>query len=124
MYSAAFQTTFNAWLDRALAEPIPPGVMAFSFNLTKPTTIEVIGSESYSDDDPDWASKEAFRPTTEDLLLPSPEESKDWDAVLAYAKQAIYSYLDRPSAGSARLKKATAVAVGFIDGDLHKVWPR
>jgi len=96
----------------------------FSFNLTKPTTIEVIGSESYRDDDPDWASEEAFRPEIEDLPLPPPERSKDWDAVLECAKVLIYAYLDRPSVGSAILKRSQAVAVGFIDGDLHRVWPR
>ena len=124
MYSAAFQSVFNAWLDRALAEPIASGVIAFSFNLTKPTTIEIIGSASYSDDDSDWASEEAFRPETEDLTLPAPDRSKDWAGVLECAKMAIYGYLERPSPGSAILKKATGVAVGFIDGDLHKVWPR
>src|SRR4051812_22081686 len=119
-----FQSIFNAWLDRALAEPIPSGVIAFSFNLTKPSTIEIIGSESYRDEDSDWASEEAFRPTTEDLQLPTPERSKDWNAVLESARRAIFTYLDRPSAGSAILKRSTAVAVGFIDGDLHIVWPR
>lgn len=119
-----FQSVFNEWLDRVLAEPIPPGVIAFSFNLTKPTTIEVIGSESYREDDSDWASQEAFRSKVDDLTLPAPERSKDWDAVLEFAKKSIFGYIERPSAGSAILRRATAVAVGFIDGDLHKVWPR
>ncbi len=124
MNSPGFQSTFNAWLDRALAEPIASGVIAFSFNLTKPTTIEVIGSKSYDDEDPDWASEEAFRPTIEDLVLPAPERGKDWDAVLENARKAIITYIERSSPGASILKKARAVAVGFIDGDLHKVWPR
>jgi hypothetical protein len=123
MYTSTFQSAFNTWLDHALAEPIAPEVIAFSFNLTKPNTIEVIGAKFYRDDDPDWASEEAFRPETSDFSLPSPERQKDWAVVLECAKRAIYTYLERASTGSAILKKATAVAVGFIDGDLHKVWP-
>lgn len=124
MPSTPFQGAFNAWADRALAGPVPSEVAAFSFNLAEPWCVEVIGAARYSDDDPDWACDEVFRPESENLDLPESEVGADWEAVLESAKELVSRYLDRPSAGSVRLKKAAAVAVGFVDGELHKVWPR
>src|SRR5580698_6263350 len=115
MPSDTFQSTFNAWLDKALAEPIPPGVIAFSFNLAEPWCIEVIGSESYEEEDSDWACEEAFRPELENLSLPESEVGSEWESVLEESKKIVARYLDRPSAGSDLLKKSTAVVVGFVD---------
>jgi shikimate kinase len=124
MVSALFQSAFNAWLDKVLAAPIAPEVIAFSFNLAEPWCIEIIGAASYSEEDSDWACDEAFRPKIRNLDLPESEVGNDWETVLESSKRILGAYIDRPSAGSAILKKATVVAVGFVDGDLHKVWPR
>lgn len=119
----SFQSKFDAWLDGALSQPIPSSVVAFSFNLAEPWCIEVIGSDRYSDDDADWACEESFRPDGEPLSLPESEVGGDWELVLQAAKRLVSVYLDRPSAGGALLRRAEAVAVGFVDGDLDRVWP-
>jgi hypothetical protein len=122
--TSTFQSEFDTWLDGALSQPIPSSVVAFSFNLAEPWCIEVVGSDRYSDDDPDWACEESFRPDVEQLSLPESEVGGTWELVLEEAKRLVLAYLDRPSAGSAVLRRAEAVAVCFVDGDIHRVWPR
>jgi hypothetical protein len=124
MTSSTFQSKFDAWLDDALSQRISPSVVAFSFNLAEPWSIEVVGSDRYSDDDPDWACEESFRANVEQFALPASEVGATWEVVLEATKHLVGSYLDRPSAGSVRLRKAEAVVVGFVDGDIHRVWPR
>jgi hypothetical protein len=82
MPSSTFQNTFDAWLDEALTGPVPSEVGAFSFNLAEPWCIEIIGAARYSDDDPDWACEEVFRPEIENLDLPESEVGSEWEAVL------------------------------------------
>jgi hypothetical protein len=122
--SASFQNLFNGWLDEALAEPIPEGVIAYCFNLAEPWCIELVGSDRYSKDDPDWACEETFGAEASDLDLPAAEVGTRWEAVLEAAKLLVERYINRPSAGATRLRGSAAVAVGFVDGDLHRVWPR
>jgi hypothetical protein len=124
MASSAFQDTFFSWLDEALKDQPPPGVVAFSFNLAEPWCIEIIGAEKYSEDNSDWACDEAWRAKIKNLLLPATEFGNRWELVLEEAKRMILAYLDRPSPGAVRLRKAEVVAAGFVDGDLCKVWPR
>jgi len=124
MVTSTFQSVFDTWLDSALSQPIPSSVVAFSFNLAEPWCIEVVGSDRFSDDDPDWACEESFRPDVEQLSLPESKVGETWELVLEAAKRLVSAYLDRPSAGSAVLRRAEAVAVGFVDGDIHRVWPR
>lgn len=124
MAISTFQSEFDTWLDSALSQPIPSSVVAFSFNLAEPWCIEVVGSNRYSDEDPDWACEESFRPGVKQLSLPESEVGETWEAVLEKAKRLVSTYLDRPSAGSSILRRAEAVAVGFVDGDIHRVWPR
>ncbi|MEP6754411.1 MAG: hypothetical protein ABJA67_02835 [Chthonomonadales bacterium] len=119
-----FQSEFNTWLDAALSKNIESSVVAFSFNLGEPWYIEIVGSDRYSEDDSDWACEESFRPDVERLELPESEVGEDWEDVLEAAIRLVSAYLDRPSAGSGILQRAEAVAVGFVDGDLHRVWPR
>ena len=124
MASASFQSTFNTWLDNALAYPIPSGVIAFSFNLSEPWCIEVIGSDRFSADDSDWACEESFRPDVKNLRLSDSEVGSNWEAVLEEAKKIVLQYIYRPSTGSKILRGAAAVSVGCVDGELLKIWPK
>jgi hypothetical protein len=124
MPSDSFQDVFNHWADAALAEPIPDNTVAFSFNLAEPWCIEVIGAERYSEDDPDWACDEVFRPKAPNLDLPRQEAGTSWEPVLEAAKSLVLNYLSRESVGASRLKQSEAVAIGFVDGDLHMLWSK
>lgn len=121
---ASVQRKFDDWLDNALSQPISSSVVAFSFNLAEPWCIEVVGSNRYSPNDSDWACEESFHPDVEPFELSEFEHEESWKVVLAGAKRKVAAYLARRSDGRAILRKAKAVAVGFIDGDLHKVWPK
>ncbi|MDX2110639.1 MAG: hypothetical protein SFY80_10400 [Verrucomicrobiota bacterium] len=121
MPATDFHFTFNQWLDASLANPIPTSVIAFSFNLAEPWCIEVVGSDIYTEEDSDWACAESFRPKIPGLDLPESEVGSDWESVLETAKKLVLAYLDRPSAGASILKKAEAVAVGFVDGELQRI---
>ena len=125
MSNLASESEFKVWLDRALSESVPASVIAFNFNLYEPGSIEIIGSDSYSEGDPDWASDaaETFRPDVEAFPLPASEYTTRKD-VLEHAANLVLAYLDRPSAGSKRLCAAHAVAIGFVDGDLRRLWPK
>ena len=124
MATSTFQSEFDHWLDRSLNQPIPPSVIAFNFNLAEPWCIEVVGADRYNEDNSDWACDESFRPLVEHLDIPESENRSNWEAVLTEAKCIVSAYIDRQSAGSDILKRAVAVTVGFVDGELHKVWPR
>lgn len=125
MISEKLQDAFNLWLDRALSKPVAEDVIAFCFNLGEPWSVEVVGANKYSDKNSDWACPpEAFRPKVKKLSLPKSDVGATWQTALEGAKALVASYLERPSAGSERLKKAEAVVVGFVDGDLEKVWPK
>jgi hypothetical protein len=124
MATSTFQSEFNIWLNGALSQPIPSSVVAFSFNLAEPWCIEVIGANRYSEQDSDWACEESFRSESKPLALPESEVGSRWEVVLESAKRLVAAYLDRPSAGSAQLRRAEAIAVGFVDGDLQRMWPR
>jgi shikimate kinase len=125
MSNLAFESEFNAWLDMALSEPVPESVIAFNFNLYEPWSIEIIGSDTYSENDPNWASDgaESFRPAVEALPLQASEHSS-WKEVLEHAANLVRAYLERPGAGSQRLRRAQAVAIGFVDGELRRLWPK
>lgn len=122
--AVSIQDKFDVWLDDALSQTIPTSVVAFSFNLAEPWCIEIVGSDRYSENDADWACEETFRPDVEQLAFPASVVGKSWKAVLDSAKRMVAAYLDRPSAGSAILRRAEAVVVGFVDGDLERVWPK
>jgi hypothetical protein len=124
MSTSRLQSDFEAWLDAALRQPIAPSVVAFCFNLAEPWCIEIVGSDRFNADDSDWACEESFRPDVEPLVLPESEVGETWEVVLEAAKRLVVAYLDHPSAGSAILRRAEAVAVGFVDGELDRVWPR
>lgn len=124
MTTSPFQSKFDTWLDGALSQPIPVSVVAFSLNLAEPWCIEIVGSDRYSVDDPDWACEESFRPEVQRLSLPESEVGDSWEAVLEAAKRLVSAYLDRQSPGSTILRRAEAIAVGFVDGDLEIVWPK
>jgi hypothetical protein len=117
-----FQSTFDSWLDRSLSETIPDDVVAYTFNLAEPWSIEVVGCGSFDADDPDWACDEAFRPVEPLLLLPSEHFGADWATVQGRCAELLRSILASDSLASQRLKASQAVGLGFVDGDLELLW--
>lgn len=115
---------FALWLDRALQEPVPEGVVAYSFNLSEPWKVELIGADHYDPGNSDWACPpEAFRPHEGGLRLSAAAPNDNWENILAWTRQQIVDYMGSSASGAAKLRAAQAVCVGFVDGDLQRVWP-
>ena len=123
MIAEKFQTSFAAWADSIMEEAPTDGVVAYTFNLAEPWSIELVGCGSFDEDDPDWACDEVYRPETDSFPLPEEQFGTTWEQVLANAREMVVSYLGGSSSGASRLRAATAVGIGFVDGDMDIVWP-
>lgn len=119
-----FQNTFATWLEACFHSSIPDEVVAYTFNLAEPWFIEVVGCERYDADDPDWACDEVFRPDQGTLKLPIAIFGDDWKTVLERSIEMLNRFLDGDTNASRILKASRAVAIGFVDGDSHLIWPR
>lgn len=104
---------------------VPDGAGAFSFNLYEHTdsyAVELVGFPGYSPDDPDGAREEVFAHRDPLFELPHALVGATWQQGLDAVLQLVRSYV-RSLPAEHPLQKAQAVAVGFVDGDLHVVWP-
>jgi len=118
------QAAFYSWVDKALTGPIPKGTVAFHFNLyegKRSFHIQLIGSEQFSRDDPDWPCHETLT-TGEDIFeLPHSVVGTEWEDCLELAKAAVVEYLGAGGKASV-LRASKGVGVGFVDGDVEVVW--
>ena len=121
MTSLDGQTSFNNWLDIVLSQKIPTDVLAFSFNLSEPWSVEIVGTDRFDESDPDWACDEIFRPKQANFKIHGFPESIGWEQVLDFVRKALVNYLSRPSAGSSILRNSKGIGLGFVDGDLEIV---
>jgi hypothetical protein len=122
--TSEFHDTFATWLEASLSSPIPDEVVAYTFNLAEPWCIEVVGCERYDAEDPDWACDEVFRPQQGTLELPSDVFGDDWEIVLERSIEMVSFILEQDTHASRILKGSQAVAIGFVDGESHLIWPR
>jgi hypothetical protein len=118
-----FQSKFNDWLETCLHLPIPDEVIAYNFNLSEPWCIEFVGCVRYDTDDHEWACDEAYWPDQRWLELPSEVFGNHRESVLAQSINLLNTFLESDNTACLHLKKAEIVAIGFIDGDLHQIWP-
>ena len=109
---------------------MPEHVLAFSFNLFEPALdahakfgIELIGAGKYDPDDADWATEEVWVPERRQLLIPTSLSGDDWEDCLARMSELLVATLRRKSTMSKTLRGRSAVAIGFVDGDLYTLWP-
>jgi hypothetical protein len=126
----AFEESFRTWLSRACAEPIPPTVKAFSFNIFEypetPTVkfgVELIGASSFDSANPDWACDEVWEPSIRRLQIPTSFSSRAWEDCLARTEVLVHDCLESPPLAQF-LKQGEAVGIGFVDGGLSLIWRR
>jgi hypothetical protein len=123
MISEKLQASFSDWADAIMAGAPTNGIVAYTFNLAEPWSIELVGCGSFDVDDPDWACDEVYRPETDRFPLPEDLCGTAWEQVLASAREMVVSYLGGSSPGASRLRTSTAVGIGFVDGEMDIVWP-
>ncbi|MEJ2613067.1 MAG: hypothetical protein P8179_24185 [Candidatus Thiodiazotropha sp.] len=124
-----FENTFESWLSNSLSQEIPDSVRAFSFNLYEPALVddvkfgvELIGAESFNEDDSDWACDEVWEPTTRGINIPITYSGNSWETCLERLKALVIKHLSTDAAYSMKMKSKQGVGVGFVDGDLEIVW--
>ena len=109
---------FTEWLDEHLPTALPPEVKGLSFNLNENAdsfSIELVGTEEFNEEDPDWACEEIWEPAKRKIEL---SISGDWSDCLEKMKSVALDYLI-----NGRKKEifdtVEGVGIGFVDGDLE-----
>ena len=114
-------TDFSNWLDKQLSKELPNNVVAVNFNLYEGSEntfdIELIGCDSFDEDDGDWACDEVFS-TREDLFyITRTGDIAQWEQGLLFITTLVEKYL-RKGKYADKLKGFTAVGISFVDGDI------
>ena len=115
---------FCIWLDTFLKNELPKNIVAFNFNLYEDETsfhIQLIGASSYSKDNSDWACDEVFSTGENIFVIPKSIAGISWENGLQYSISVIKEYLNIGKHSNI-LKSSSAVAVGFVDGDLETLF--
>jgi hypothetical protein len=114
---------FARWLDHVLLAPMPNTVVAFNFNLYEGEGsfhLQLIAASRFDSSDEDWRCDEVFTTGMNFHELPHTAVGSDWRNALETAKVLIEQYLTKGAQRNS-LKRAKAVGVGFVDGDVHVV---
>jgi hypothetical protein len=117
---------FAAWLDGRLAVPMPPAVVAFSLNLYEGNDsfdVQLSGASSFDPEDETWACNPVYADEENLFRIARGLVLDDWEAALDLVLLCMERYL-REGERSAVLRASRGVGVGFVDGDLHVIWPR
>jgi hypothetical protein len=116
---------FAAWADTILAQPIPAEVVAFSVNLyegAETFDVQITGSPTFDPADQIWACEIAFSSGENLFPIPRQRVSDRWEQALDLVRELVKRYLSAGS-GASVLRASKGVGVGFVEGDLHLVWP-
>lgn len=114
---------FVSWLSEVVPAQLPGGVVAFVFNLAEAGnefSVELVGASNYWPEDENWACEESFRPETNEIWLDYEVANAKWEEAQSLVHSWITGFVAKyPSA----LNHGSAVAVGFVDGNLSYVIP-
>ncbi len=110
---------FEMWLNEVLEAGLPANGTAINFNLYEEGrsnwSVQFIMSDCFDEDNEDWACHEMF--SSGENLYRWKQKGK-WDRILEQASEWIREYLVHGK-NNTLLLQYQAVAVGFVDGDLH-----
>lgn len=112
---------FSKWLDGKL-EQLPSDVVAANFNLYEGADqtydIQLIGTDTFDNENEDWACEEIFTTGENVFLLPRTHNISDWEDGLSFIIKMIEKYLENGRYANV-LHGLQAVGVGFVDGDIE-----
>ena len=118
---------FEEWIFRVTkTEDVPADIRAFNFGLFRNSqgsySTYVIGARRYDPEDDDWACEEDFCPNEKyfDLVEYSGEDC-DWRDVQSKLVGTLRQLIASPRFKGCFLAPASAITVGFDDGDLERV---
>ena len=121
---------FSHWLDSLLENnDMPENTAAFNFNLYEESEedsvcgIQLIAADRFDPENgDDWACCEAWS-SEEDIFCVSTADGDDrsWQGAQELITEMISEYLENGKYGNI-LTAATAVGVGFVDGDIDIIY--
>lgn len=121
---------FSHWLDSLLENnDMPENTVAFNFNLYEESEedsvcgIQLIAADRFDPENgDDWACCEAWS-SEEDIFCVSTADEDDrlWQGAQKLITEMISEYLENGKYGNI-LTAATAVGVGFVDGDIDIIY--
>jgi hypothetical protein len=122
----SIKTNFNNWLNRInRTEAASDSIIAFNFGLFESVngyTVYLIGSETFDEEDDDWATNVDFEPQEKYFELDSSfVKGKDWQEVLEISEELVKEYLNSESLDNTIFKNAEAITTGFDDGELVRI---
>lgn len=115
------------WLVSVNQSDLPPkNIVAFNFGLFENPkgcyTTYLIGSRNFDPENDDWACNDDYTPIEKYLELSEHRSAeKDWQEVLRDMVDLLRRYTQSPEFPESFLANATAITVGFDDGDLERV---
>ena len=119
-----FGPAFGSWMKQALAQPVPDSAVAFCFNMYEHEdawAIGLMGSPEFDPVNDDWVYAEVFEYREPVFEIPRAVIGENWEQGLDAGTRLVLAYLNG-SPGS-RLRAARAIGIGFVDGELHVIWP-
>ena len=121
---------FSHWLDSLLENnDMPENTVDFNFNLYEQSEedsvcgIQLIAADRFDPENgDDWACCEAWS-SEEDIFCVSTadEDDRSWQGAQKLITEMISEYLENGKYGNI-LTAATAVGVGFVDGDIDIIY--
>ena len=117
---------FADWLRRiSQSSPPPDDIAAHYFGLFESDggyTAYLSGSREYDPGDDDWACREDYVPAEKYFVLREGfTAGTDWREVQRAVVGLVRRFIESPGSSGSFLAGASAVAVGFDDGDLERV---
>ena len=117
----SFTDTFSEWIHQSIFAHEVSAIRGYAFNLIEDGGdfyIELIGSETFDEVDPDWACDEQFEASPRSIPIPSELHCSDWERCLENMRGVVTKYLAEDFPQAQILRDAEGVGIGFIDGDL------
>lgn len=117
MKTSHLKKVIKKWITNIdKTEELPSDIVALSFNLYEPYSMELVGSAWFDEEDEDWVCDEDFEPVQRecpDFELPNNLEWQEALEVVATVLKDLIKELP-----DLKLFKVEHIAVGFVDGNL------
>lgn len=116
--------TLENWLANLCTEKPPKKIVAYYFGLFQSDTsymVHLTGSETFDEDDDDWAASDDYEPREKYFVLPGEYNQFDWEEVLKKVSAELRAFFETKTFTDSFFVKAKAIATGFDDGDLIRL---
>ena len=121
----SFKSHLEIWIKQFILEVensrLSSKVKGITFNLIENSGIyrmEIVGTDDFNIDDPDWACEEIISSSNRSIGIPPEVHSDSWEVCLGYASILIEELMSESVLFRNYIEKIDGVGIGFVDGDL------